>query len=254
MKRVLVVVVVLTLVGGGIAFAIADNGSQPPIAQARIEGQTTAVVIADAATTTDTPIAEATPTATDVQLRRRSMRRHRPRPRRSYRTAAAAPPGRPSLWRHLRRAHRSRRTGSECAGRPQAVPGIARRQRHLSLTTRCEGPRRHHRADQALGLPLEQQQSEVAVLLLARAHVLELMTQLASQNSTHAAPTPTPRRSSSSRGTFFLGGSRDDAPNVISGFPTVRLSPSRLAASHTNETSPALIASLRRFVFAPDIG
>ncbi len=220
MKRVLVVVVVLTLVGGGIAFAISDTNDPPSVVQARIAGQTTAVVLADAMTTTTATLEpEATPAATDVPET----------------PVEASPQANPETL-----AQDSGSSSSEIVLQPAVTPSpqiteadalaqnaltalkqfLASPQANdvYAITTAVKALDGAIAQIEALGLPVEQQQNEVAVLLLARAHLLELMTQVASQNKAHAQPTPTPRGSSSSRGSFFLGGSRSDTPNVVSGF------------------------------------
>ena len=223
MKRVLVMVVVLTLVGGGIAFAIADSGSPPPIAQARIEGQTTAVVLADSvATVTETPVASATPDPTDAPetpVDEAPQTAIEPETiaedsGSSSSQAVLQPEATvaPALTQADTLAQNALLALKQFLASPDAKDTIA-------LTTAVKALDGTIAQIQALGLPLEQQQSEVAVLLLARAHILELMTQIASQTSSHPKPTPTTRRSSSRRSSsFFLGGSRDDVPNVVSGF------------------------------------
>ncbi len=227
MKRVLVLAAVLTLVGGGIAFAIADTNDPTPVVQARIAEQTTPVApVNTLATTTATPAAETTPAATDVPET----------------PIDASPQATPETI-----AQDSASSASQVVLQPVATPSpaiatadtlaqnaLAALKQFLvspqandtfALTDAVKALDGAIAQIEALGLPVEQQQSEVAVLLLARAHLLELMTQVASQNKAHAQPTPTPRRSSSSRGSFFLGGTRDDVPNVVSGFQNAPAQP-----------------------------
>ena len=229
MKRVLVLVVILTLVGGGIAFAIADTGDPTPAVQARIAGQTTpAAPVATLTTTIATRVVETTPAATPAAT-------DAPETPVDASPVEGSPQANADTF-----AEDSASSSSQVVLQPVATPSpaiveadtlaqnaLAALKQFLvspeagdtyALTDAVKALDGAIAQIEALGLPIEQQQSEVAVLLLARAHLLELMTQIASQNKAHPQPTPTPRRSSSGRGNFFLGGSRNNVPDVVSNF------------------------------------
>ncbi|HEX5369242.1 MAG TPA: hypothetical protein VFY10_07490 [Dehalococcoidia bacterium] len=220
MKRVLVLVVVLTLVGGGIAFAISGTNDSPSIVHARIEGQTdvvgqTTVLMAnEPATPTETPSPEITIEATTE-----------PPPQATPQTFAAD----------------SSSSSNQIPLQPASTPPPATAEADqvsqdalVALKQLLASPQSHDTDAlvgavkaldsaiiqiQALHLPLEQQQGELAALLLARAHLLELLTQVATQSSApRLETTPTSHSTSNERSpALFIGGPRNQekAPNAI---------------------------------------
>jgi hypothetical protein len=211
MKRVVVVVAILMLLGGGIALALGDSSKQAPVAVARIEQQTPLQNL---------PEASATATATiNVELKEAPSSDANPVPTQGFEAedensaqvllqpAISPTPGAAEKLSQGALAAVKQLLDSPQSKNLDALYGAMRAVDSAIMQI------------QALKLPAEQERVAVAALLLARAHLEVLATQVISQGSAQPSSTPKALASATPAASYlpWLLGSSSDVQQLMQG-------------------------------------